>query len=132
LTPGSGLSLFRISDLQPIRISESLKATFWAKNKSSLTFFPVSVKKLNNFQFCEIDGYKKGKNKKFPLFFRDGEKIKIRDQSGINISDPQHANGAKKALKNCVTVKIYRQYNRKACFRMFPRNGLNNTIRFKL
>jgi hypothetical protein len=52
---------------------------------------------------------KKVRTKNFPSSSGMGKKIKIRDQSGINISDPQHANGAKKALKNCVRVKIHPQ-----------------------
>jgi hypothetical protein len=64
-------------------------------------FFSSAFKKLNNFQFCEICGYKKRFDNKFlfnPLFcccfwIRDPEwvTIRIRDAGpGINIPDPQH------------------------------------------
>jgi hypothetical protein len=61
--------------------------------------FFVSVQKLNNFEFCEICGYKKGKKTNFLLFLsyccwildpRSGIPGIKKSGSGINILDPQH------------------------------------------
>ncbi len=66
LDPGSGICFFWIPDLWsriPNQYFESLVTIFWVKRSiiiwKLVQFFSSAFQKLNNFQFCEIYGYKK-------------------------------------------------------------------------
>ncbi len=91
--PGSGAFLTPGPGSQN-HIFESLMAIFCIE--SYITLWKLAIQTQNNFQFCEICGYKKGMTKHFfsPLSFVAvfGSGIgKNQDPgSGINISDPQH------------------------------------------
>jgi hypothetical protein len=71
---------------------------FWVFFENWPKVFSSAFQKYNNFQFCEICGYKKRYDKKFfsLLSFVAGLGFGIRDGknqdpgSGINIPDPQH------------------------------------------
>ncbi len=82
----SGIGFIRIPD-----IFESLVTIFWAKSSiirwklAQIYFFNIS--KINNFQLCELCGYKKRYDKNFfsPLSFVAVFGSGIRDQGWVKI-----------------------------------------------
>jgi hypothetical protein len=66
-----------------------------------LEFFPLTVQKENNGQFCDISGYQKKVGQQiFPLFVAvvgSGKRDKYQDLLyWINIPDPQHCSHVSK------------------------------------
>ncbi len=97
-------TFFRIHDLgSPTHIfSESLEATLILCQLAQI--FLCTCSKIKQFQFCETDGYKKGKTTKIfspPLYcccwIPNGKK----SGSGKNIPDPQHCKNGRKNYKKC-------------------------------
>jgi hypothetical protein len=82
------MSFFRIPDLGSlIHIFESFVTIFGYNFLILAKFFSSTLKKLNNLQFCETCGYKKGMTSNFfsPLSFFAVFGSEIRDPGWIKI-----------------------------------------------
>jgi hypothetical protein len=107
LTHGSAMSFSgsRISDRgYQTHVSESLLTIFLVNNTkvfvSKLNFF-CTFSKMNNLQFCEINGYKKVGQKNFLLCFVLVEpEIQDGIKSGSGIPDPQPKSGFQCSIDN--------------------------------
>jgi hypothetical protein len=80
--------------------------------------FLCTCSKIKQFQFCETDGYKKGKTTKFFILFivvvGSGMGKNQDPGSGKNIPDPQHCKNGRKKCQKMLYLSIFRKRSGKA------------------